>query len=241
MLLHQQVPPLTPALQSSFPSGAWPGGVPRGESAGVAVFLLALVGAQGWAEAAGDARFGMVAVQALLALSLGAGALLVVVARETGLPGLGWSVRAPQGWSLSYALLPGVAILSAQVAVAAALSPPVGQVPGRAEASIFVWNLLISSTLVPLGEEAVFRGLLLGGQLQRWAPPGRTGGTAVAVVLNGLAFALAHGVNGLAPFAQHLVFGASCAALAVHDRSIVRAVCAHAFVNAAILLATLVP
>lgn len=67
--------------------------MPRGEGTGAAVFLLALVSAQGWAEAAGGTRFAPVAVQALLALSLGAGALLVVVARETGLAGLGWSRR----------------------------------------------------------------------------------------------------------------------------------------------------
>lgn len=141
------------------------------------------------------------------------------------------------GWSVGRIVKPSLAILGAQVAMAAALPAPLAQVTARAEVPVFILGLLVSSTLVPLGEEAVFRGLLLGGQLQRWAPPGRTGGTAVAVVLNGLVFALAHGFHGLAPLAQHFVFGSACAALTVRDRSIVRAVYAHGFVNATIALA----
>jgi membrane protease YdiL (CAAX protease family) len=220
---------------------SWPAGVPRGATAAGVVFTVALVGWKGWGAAgvARDVPMVGLAMRALLALLLAAGALLVVVARGSGLAGLGWRVADPlRGLPIEDLLFPSGGILAAQLLVASAVP---GTPPDRGPSpalTLVLLDLLLVATLVPFAEESVFRGLLLGGQLQAWAPDGGRWGTACAVLVNGLLFALAHGpAGGLPALLQHMVVGTGCAALTVRDRSIVRAVVAHGAINATVTVA----
>jgi membrane protease YdiL (CAAX protease family) len=106
---------------------------------------------------------------------------------------------------------------------------------------------LFEVVLVPLGEELVFRGLMLGillDRLHRWYGPGR--GVRLAIVFSALAFGAAHASNALFGVAHSFVvvqvvvatvLGLILADLRVRTRSLLAPVLLHALVNAINLLA----
>lgn len=225
---------LTPVFHLN---GAWPAGVPIGGWASATVFVLAVVGSLGW-HLATLGLSGLVvglSVSVLFSLLLLSGSLLVVAARNAGPAGLGWRAPLPQrhhGW-------PGLILPAAGVLMAYLITGHLADAPAPAPRpevpfGTSALHVLHAATLLPLAEESLFRGLLLGGLLRRWAGSGDLLPTLTVIIANGLASGLLHAIAGPAPLAallQWFVVGTACAALAARDGDLIRAGAAHALVS----------
>lgn len=95
-----------------------------------------------------------------------------------------------------------------------------------ASATSLALTVLFGGVLTPLGEEAVFRGVLLNF-LGRW-------GSWVAVPLSAAIFALAHGINNVLPMA--FLVGICAGLLLTVTRSIWPAIVVHMVYNSAGML-----
>jgi membrane protease YdiL (CAAX protease family) len=238
-------PPPEDAREASD-EGSWPGGTPPGLAASAVVFVLAAVAAEGWHVAAARHQHPMLAlaVQTLFCLLLLAGAVLVVESRGAGPAALGWrAARQVREYGPRGLLLPVGIILAAQLAVVALVgrstSPPTASASPVPSVPYAAVDLVVVTALVPFAEETLFRGLLLGGQLRRWAPSRAPGPTAAIVALNASAFALVHTLGPpfeVAALLQWFAVGLGCGTLAVRDGALLRPVVAHAGVNLTVTL-----
>jgi membrane protease YdiL (CAAX protease family) len=155
-----------------------------------------------------------------------------------GIAGLGnrrelLALRRPTSWRL--ALVIGIAIGIAMLILLTALSPLLkpgqeqGLTPDRwepAHAAAYVVNGLVVAGVAPFVEELTFRGLGYS-LLARW-------GRWAAIVLVGLAFALAHGLVEAFPFLA--AFGAMLAYLRSRVDSVYPGMIVHALFNAVALV-----
>ncbi len=123
-------------------------------------------------------------------------------------------------------------------AVTAVLLKVSGQIP-YSDASVFV-----ETVLVPVTEELVFRGVLLAILLAGFGRLYRPGiAVPLAIVVNGVAFGVAHLANAtsldigfVAPQAAvAIAVGISCAWLVVKTRSVYPAMLFHGVVNAVVV------
>lgn len=135
-----------------------------------------------------------------------------------------------------------VALIVVVCVAAAALTAAILRLSGRipySDASLFV-----ESVLVPVTEELLFRGVLLAILLiafGRLAP--RAVAVPLAIVVDGLAFGVAHLANAtaldlsfVAPQAAFAAaLGIACAWLAVRTRSVYPAILLHGVVNAVVV------
>ncbi len=92
-----------------------------------------------------------------------------------------------------------------------------------------IGTVLVVAGLVPLGEELLFRGVLVGA----WARAGRP---VIAVLMSATLFGLAHATVGPRAMVITALLGALLAAAMLLSRSLGSAVLAHALVNAFALL-----
>jgi membrane protease YdiL (CAAX protease family) len=132
-----------------------------------------------------------------------------------------------------------VGTLAAGAAVTAGILLATGPIP-FSDASWF-----IETVDVPITEELVFRGVLFAALLGAFGRlhPARTA-VLLAVVVNGLAFGLAHVANAadlevgfvLAQVTFASVLGMGCAALMARTGSLYPAILLHAVVNAVVVL-----
>jgi len=106
-------------------------------------------------------------------------------------------------------------------------------------------SLFVEAVLVPVTEELVFRGVLLTGLLWAFGTAFRSGRVApLAIVVNGLAFGIAHLANAtsldlgfvLPQVAFAVVLGTGCAWLMFRTRSLYPAILLHAVVNAVVVI-----
>jgi membrane protease YdiL (CAAX protease family) len=171
--------------------------------------------------------FGQGLVQFLVLLGL-----MLLVAR--GLPKReAFALRRPESWRRAAALAVTISIVIVVVAVATApfLHPDreQGLTPTRwepAHAGAFAANFVVVGLLAPLVEELTFRGLgyTLLEHYGRWT----------AIVLVGVAFALAHGlVQALPPL---VVFGTCLAYLRSKTGSVYPGMILHATYNSLVLI-----
>jgi hypothetical protein len=149
-----------------------------------------------------------------------------------------FALRRPASWGRALGLAVGLFVLA--LALAAALEPllPAGEEQGLTpdgwdgdRAPQFAASFLVIAGLVPIAEELVFRGLgysLLAAYMS----------TRLAVLANGLLFALAHGlVLGLPVL---LLFGCALAYVRHRTRSIYPCIATHSLFNGFALVAAVV-
>jgi uncharacterized protein len=158
--------------------------------------------------------------------------LAIVLRIARGIPRQALGLRAPPSWlrALGLTLVVLVAILLVEQALEPVLHAgreqglePTRWMPDRAGA--FALNAVVIVLVDPFTEELTFRGLGFT-LLSRY-------GTAVAVGLTALTFALAHGlVAGLLPL---FVFGVGIAFLRVRTGSIYPGMLLHACFNGAVI------
>jgi len=86
----------------------------------------------------------------------------------------------------------------------------------------YVIDLVTSAAIAPFAEEVLFRGLIFGGLAQRMP-------VAIAAAISALLFALAHGLNVVAPI---FVLGLGLAWVYYRTRSLWAAMLTHSIVNA---------
>lgn len=176
-------------------------------------------------------------VLALVALVLPVHGLAVLAVLHLGLrrAGTGWGelgFRRPTAhlWHLLWQL---PVLLAAALGVQALVLLPLGAEPPVDDAladlaadvgpGLVVGVLLAVVVLAPLWEEALFRGVVLGGLRRRWP-------LAVAVVVSAAAFAALHGVPALLPYL--FTVGVGLALLREVHRTLWASVLAHAGNNA---------
>ena len=144
-----------------------------------------------------------------------------------------FALRRPTSWRRAGALAIGISIVILLVAAAVAqlLDPEKeqGLAPTRwepAHAGAFAANFVVVGLVAPIVEELTFRGLGYT-LLERF-------GRRTAIVLVGVAFALAHGlVEALPPL---IVFGSCLAYLRSRTRSVYPGMILHALYNSLVLL-----
>jgi membrane protease YdiL (CAAX protease family) len=134
-------------------------------------------------------------------------------------------------------------VVAAACAVGAVATAAILRVTGRIPYSDA--SLVVESVIVPVSEELLFRGVALAILIAVLARLYRTStAIALAVVLDGVAFGLAHLANAtsldlgfVAPQAAFaIVLGTACGWLAIRTRSVVPAMLLHAAVNAVVVL-----
>lgn len=143
------------------------------------------------------AQPGMQALMAMLTLGLAASVILLLTRRRW--PRL-WSLARPPGFGVVRPAQIGFLLLAVAIGLTAPLlggwltnwlahgHPVTQNVEQLGENTPLAWRIplvLMVLSLGPLVEELLFRGVLLSALLQRW-------GTAAAVLLSSLVFALAH-------------------------------------------------
>lgn len=143
-------------------------------------------------------------------------------------------LRRPASWpraaALAFAVLVGVGVLSALLEPLLHAGEEQGLTPERWErdrAVPFAANFVVIAGVAPVVEELMFRGLGFG-LLRRF-------GTGAAIVLVGVAFALAHGL--IAAFPILFAFGSGLAYLRSRTGSVYPGMILHGAFNAIALVA----
>ena len=147
-----------------------------------------------------------------------------------------FAVRRPRSWARAAGLAVGLVILALILAVALEPILPAGEEQGLTpdgwdpdRAPQFAASFAVIVGLVPIAEELIFRGL--GMSLLLAHVP-----VSLAVVANGLLFALAHGlVYGLPVLTA---FGAALALIRVRTRSVLPCIATHALFNGFAMIAS---
>ena len=212
---------------------------------GAALLLAALVAlvsgaANEGARSAGDTR-AQLAVQAVI--FAGAALLLVEGLQLAHRPRERHPLAAAAGDHAPAVPLPAVIVVGLIAAAIAELAGPLvgALLPSLHDVAVPVDELglgkglgadvgtvLVVVGLIPLGEELLFRGVLVGA----WARAGRPGaGVAVSAVL----FGLAHVTVGPRTVAVAMVLGVILATAMLVSRSLGSAVLAHSIINAVAL------
>lgn len=163
-------------------------------------------------------------------------AVVVLIVRGANVRAL-LALRRPDSWTRAAGI--SVGIFVAMMILAGALSPFLqpgdeqGLIPERWEperADALAANFAVVVFVAPVVEELVFRGLGFS-LLARF-------GTAAAIVLVGVAFAVAHGLVEALPLL--VAFGAALAYLRARSGSVYPGMILHGFFNAFALVGALV-
>ncbi|MPZ89495.1 MAG: CPBP family intramembrane metalloprotease [Nitriliruptorales bacterium] len=232
----------------------WPGNLPPGVGAASGVGIAAaLVAFLLWPTGASDDPAGGLVFHAVLLFTVIIASCAILLSRGHGFVALlGWppAIKDRGLWLVE----PGLKLVALQLLLVGVLTRTVLDGPGKAiepggPAPQPSWPVFILSAVLllaghPLAEELLFRGLLLGGLLRKWAPDGQGVGVALAVLSSALIFGLAHGVTGASGWLRVIpatFMGAGLGLLAVHDRGLTRPIIAHALVNLAAVFVELRP
>jgi uncharacterized protein len=198
-------------------------------SYGVAITLLLVVPTDG--AVAGVAQYLVSGLAPLVAVAI------VYAVRVRGLDALGFRRIAPRWVLISIACGLGVIVLNIAVAaIVVTLTGPPGDVQAdyRSAATagpvFLVLTLLVGAVLTPIGEEALFRGVVANWLLRFGAP--------LAVPVSAAVFALVHGINYILPIA--FVVGVVAALLFRATKSIWPGVIVHGVNNAYSVIAPVI-
>jgi membrane protease YdiL (CAAX protease family) len=146
-----------------------------------------------------------------------------------------FALRRPESWGRALGLAFGLFVIALSLAAALEEVLPAGEEQGLTpdgwdpdRAAQFAASFVVIAGLVPVAEELVFRGLgftLLAAQI----------GPRLAVVANGLLFALAHGLLLGLPIL--FLFGSALAYVRHRTRSLYPCIATHALFNGFALIA----